>query len=151
MVNVRYLVDDVEAAVRFYTTPLASRWFDARTQGVHDAQRCPTVVRGESTEITGYDNDAYLTGQRVSVKRPKDLFFDEVSVTFAYLGDLTTPSITNRYHRLDEVNYRHLLASKKATSWLASSMPSGMSSTHAPAPVQASASQCLERRRPLRA
>lgn len=78
-------------------------------------------VRGESTEITSYDNDAYLTGQRVSVKRPNDLFFDEVSVTFAYLGDLTTPSITKRYQRLDEVNYQHLLASKKATSWLTTS------------------------------
>jgi hypothetical protein len=80
-----------------------------------------SFVRGESTEITGYDNDGYLTGQRVSVKRPKDLFFDEVSVTFAYLGDLNTPSTTKRYHRLDEANYSHLLASKKATPWLTTS------------------------------
>ena len=45
------------------------------------------VVRGEGTEITTYDNDCYLTGQRVTVKRPKQLWFDEISATQAYLGD----------------------------------------------------------------
>ncbi|MGH9903295.1 MAG: hypothetical protein ACRD68_15930, partial [Pyrinomonadaceae bacterium] len=42
------------------------------------------LLRGESTEITSYDNDGYLVGQRLSVKRPKEVFFDEIAVTYAY-------------------------------------------------------------------
>ena len=38
--------------------------------------------RGENTEITSYDNDVYLMGERVSLKRPKNFFFDEVSATY---------------------------------------------------------------------
>lgn len=71
------------------------------------------VTRGESTEITSYDNDAYITGQRISVKRPKQLFFDEVSVTYAYLGDLTSPGINRRWRRLGQSNYHQFLVSKR--------------------------------------
>jgi hypothetical protein len=70
-------------------------------------------VRGDSTEITSYDNDGYLTGARISVKRPKDLYFDEISFTNAYLGDLTSPSFLDRTSRLNEANYRHLLIGKR--------------------------------------
>ncbi len=73
-------------------------------------------VRGEATEITTYDNDAYLVGERLSVKRPKDFFLDEFGVTSAYLGDLNSPSITNRYQRLTgEPNYVQFFATKKIT------------------------------------
>lgn len=71
------------------------------------------VNRGENTEITSYDNDAYLVGERVSIKRPKQLFFDEISVTNAYLGDLKTPNLNKRWHRIKESNYHQLLVSKK--------------------------------------
>jgi hypothetical protein len=71
------------------------------------------AVRGESTEITSYDNDVYLTGQRASVKRPVQLWFDEISVTRAYLGDVTTPDIWERYRRLGEANYHQILVGKK--------------------------------------
>jgi hypothetical protein len=71
------------------------------------------VVRGESTEITTYDNDFYLTGQRVTVKRPKQLSFDEISATQAYLGDPKTPSVFDRFQRLDEPNYYQFLVGKK--------------------------------------
>jgi hypothetical protein len=69
--------------------------------------------RGESTEITSYDNDGYLTGQRVSLKRPKELFFDEISATYGYLGDLTKANINKRWHRLSQGNYHQLLVGKK--------------------------------------
>ncbi len=69
--------------------------------------------RGESTEITSYDNDGYLMGQRVIVKRPQDLFFDEVSVTYAYLGDLGKSNINKRFFRLKESNYHQFLVGKK--------------------------------------
>ena len=65
------------------------------------------IVRGESTEITTYDNDGYLTGERLTYS-PKG-FVDEVTVTAGYLGDLRQPSITRRLHRLSDVNYGPLL------------------------------------------
>lgn len=78
-------------------------------------------IRGESTEITSYDNDAYLVGERVSVRRPKDWFLDEISGTAGFLGDLETPNVFRRLDRLNEVNYGQILASKKARSWLTAS------------------------------
>ena len=71
------------------------------------------VVRGEATEITTYDSDMFLTGQRVTVKRPKQLWFDEISATQAYLGDWKTPDMWDRYQRLTESNYYHFLLGKK--------------------------------------
>jgi len=71
------------------------------------------VNRGEGTQITTYDNDLYLTGQRVTVKRPKQLWFDEISATQAYLGDPKLPSVWDRLHRLNESNYYQLLVGKK--------------------------------------
>jgi hypothetical protein len=70
------------------------------------------VLRGESTEITTYDNDAYIVGQRLSLRRPKELFFDEISVTYAYLGDLNKPSVFDRFDQLDKSNYHQFLVSK---------------------------------------
>jgi hypothetical protein len=70
------------------------------------------ILRGESTEITTYDNDGYLMGERVSVERPKDLFFDEISVTYAYLGDTLRPNINKRFNRLKKSNYHHFLVRK---------------------------------------
>lgn len=71
------------------------------------------VNRGENTEITSYDNDAYLVGERLSLKRPKQFFFDEISVTNAYLGDLKTPNLNKRWHRIKKSNYHQFLLSKK--------------------------------------
>ena len=69
--------------------------------------------RGESTEITSYDNDVYIMGERVSLKRPKNFFFDEVSATYAYIGDATKPNVNKRWFRLKESNYHQFLVSKK--------------------------------------
>jgi hypothetical protein len=70
------------------------------------------VARGESTEITTYDSDAYLVGERLMVKLPKKLFFGDVTVTYAFLGDLLTPSFTKRWRRLGESNYHQFLLGK---------------------------------------
>ena len=43
-------------------------------------------ARGQSTEITTYDNDAYVTAGRVSVRRPREVFFDDISVSVGYVG-----------------------------------------------------------------
>jgi len=79
------------------------------------------VVRGVSTEITTYDNDAYLTGGRLSVRRPRYLFFDDVTVTWAYLGDLLDPRVFPRFKRLGKVNYYQLLLAKRLNSRLLTS------------------------------
>jgi hypothetical protein len=68
------------------------------------------IVRGESSEITSYDNDGYLMGQRLTVK--------DLTLTAGYLGDLRNPSVTNRRHRLFEINYRQILLKRKLTDRL---------------------------------
>lgn len=68
--------------------------------------------RGQATEITTYDNDAYLMGARVTVKRPGDLFFDEISVTSGQLGDLKTPNALRRFDSFGQSNYQQVLVAK---------------------------------------
>jgi hypothetical protein len=70
------------------------------------------VSRGESTEITTYDNDAYIVGERLILRHPNRLFFDEISVTYAYLGDLDTSNLNKRLHRVKQANYHQWLVSK---------------------------------------
>jgi hypothetical protein len=78
--------------------------------------------RGESTEITTWDNDGYLAGERLSVKRPKSLYFDELGFTTAYFGDLTKPDFFQRSNRLlDARNFYQYFASKKVNKYLSAS------------------------------
>lgn len=91
----------------FSMKPIAG--LEAQYGGLH-------ILRGESTEITSYDNDGYIVGERLRLNRPKQLFFDEVSVTYAYLGDLNRPDIFARFHRLGESNYHQFLVKKKLGS-----------------------------------
>lgn len=74
------------------------------------------IVRGESSEITSYDNDGYLMGQRLTLSPHRVV--DELTLTAGYLGDLRTPSVTDRWHRLSEINYRQVLAKKQLTDRL---------------------------------
>lgn len=71
------------------------------------------LLHGESTEITAYDYDGYVTGQRISLARPDKLYFDEISYTAGYLGDFNAPNLNKRFHRLRQVNFHHLLIGKK--------------------------------------
>jgi len=77
------------------------------------------VLRGETTEIVNFDNDAFMQGYRVSVKRPRDLYLDEVSVTIGYLGDLMTPNVFKRFKWMNDHNYTQAFASKKLSKNLA--------------------------------
>lgn len=72
-----------------------------------------SIDRGEHTEITSFDNDNYLMAGRVSVRRPAQLYVDELSLTAGYLGDLSTPNVFKRFDRWDEHNYTQILAAKK--------------------------------------
>lgn len=80
--------------------------------GIEGAWGGMALARGEHTELTTYDNDNYVVAGRVSVKRPADLYLDEISVTAGYLGDLGTPNVFRRFDRWDEHNYTQVLAAK---------------------------------------
>ena len=67
---------------------------------------------GENTEITGYDNDAYLMGERVKIHYAKKLYFDEISFTNGFIGDITQPNVFPRFKRLNKSNYRQVLVHK---------------------------------------
>jgi hypothetical protein len=73
------------------------------------------IVKGESTEITTYDEDGYVIGERVSVRRPRELFFDDISATVGYFtSDPAEYGVSKRVKYLDErPNYKHFLVDKK--------------------------------------
>ena len=70
------------------------------------------INNGVNSEITGYDNDGYITGERLSLKYPKKLYFDEIHITSANLGSLNRPSVFRRFKLLDTQNYHQLLVIK---------------------------------------
>lgn len=71
------------------------------------------IIKGESTEITSYSNNGYLMGERVTLRRPERLFFDEISATGAYLGDQFKPGVFQRAERLGKMNYHQFLVAKR--------------------------------------
>lgn len=80
------------------------------------------VMRGENTEITSFDNDAYIVAERLRIRRPKDVFFDDIAVTFGFLGDTAQPDLRKRFHRLKQSNYHQFLVAKKLGKRAAVSM-----------------------------
>jgi hypothetical protein len=75
-------------------------------------------VRGESTEITTYDNDGYMLGLRATVHRPDTLFLDEISFAQGFFGDPAEPGFSDRVSKLGSVNFYHVLGGKKVGSLL---------------------------------
>jgi len=73
-------------------------------------------VRGESTAITSYDEDAYVTVARMSIKRRADVFFDDITTSVGHLGDPTHVSIVGREYRL---NYYQVQVSRRLSPRLA--------------------------------
>lgn len=74
------------------------------------------IGRGENSEITSYDNDGYITGERLTVKRPGVVWLDEISGTIGYLGDTSTPNVLRRTDRLSQTNYAQMLAAKRLSN-----------------------------------
>ncbi len=91
---------------QLYVSAAPTRGVEAQFGGLY-------VLRGESTEITSYDNDAFITGERLTIKRPDVLRLDELSATVGYLGDTSTPNVLRRLSRLSDTNYAHVLATKR--------------------------------------
>jgi hypothetical protein len=73
------------------------------------------IIKGESTEITTYDDDGYVIGERLSMRRPRELFFDELSATIGYFtADPAEYGVSKRVKYLNErPNYGHFLMDKK--------------------------------------
>jgi len=69
--------------------------------------------RGEADEWVTYDTDGYLAGERVSVRRPKELYLDEITVTRAAIGPLSTPNLFSRWDGLTHPNYTQVLGRKR--------------------------------------
>ena len=78
--------------------------------------------RGESTEYTTYDDDSYLVGERVSVRRPKTLYLDEISVTRAMVGFVNTPNLFKRWSGFEHPNYTQVLAAKRFSPMVSGSL-----------------------------
>lgn len=70
------------------------------------------INNGVNSEITGYDNDGYIMGERLSLKLPQKLYFDEISITFANIGDLNRPNVFRRFKHFDTQNYHQFLVAK---------------------------------------
>jgi hypothetical protein len=82
------------------------------------------ILKGESTEISTYDEDGYVIGERVTVRRPQQLFFDEMSATVGYLSSLPGEiGVSKRVKYLDDrPNYGHFLVDKKIAARAAVSL-----------------------------
>ncbi len=71
------------------------------------------IERGLSSEITSFDEDGYISGERVRLHAPKQLFVDEVSFTNGFFGDLDKVNFFVRGSSLENFNYRQLAAKKQ--------------------------------------
>jgi hypothetical protein len=71
------------------------------------------LERGQSTEITTYDDDGYVTAGRINVRRPREVFFDDITVSVGYLGYLDTAFVFDRTGAFSRHNYWQVLASKR--------------------------------------
>lgn len=89
-------------------------YFDAKpVKGVEVQVGGLYVNYGENTEATTYDSDGYITGERIQLRMPKKLYFDEVSITYARLADSIVPNVFNRFRRFDKQNYHQFLVRKQ--------------------------------------
>src|SRR4051812_25405498 len=70
------------------------------------------INRGESDEWS-YDDDGYMAGGRVSIRRPKELYLDEITVTRGGFGPLTNPNLFDRGFTFTHPNYTQLLGLKR--------------------------------------
>jgi hypothetical protein len=53
-----------------------------------------------------------VVGERVSVKRPRELFFDDISLFYGYAGDFSTPNVIRRADHLTQSNFHRFILRK---------------------------------------
>ena len=89
-------------------------YFDAKPVKTLEVQVGGLAINnGENTEVVAYDNDGYIMGGRVLLRHPKKVYFDEVSATFAHIGDTTRPNVFRRFKHLENLNYHQFLVRKQ--------------------------------------
>ena len=78
------------------------------------------IWHDESTDITGYAYNGYVAGERLSIRRPRELFFDNISVAYGYVGDFNSPNAIGRLHRLGQSNFHRFMLKKNISerAWL---------------------------------
>ena len=70
------------------------------------------IEKGYSSEITSFDDDGYISGERLSLRDQKQFWFDQVTLTSAYFGDFDKPNLFARTDGFAKSNYRQLAAKK---------------------------------------
>jgi len=78
------------------------------------------INRGESSEVTAYDNDAYIVGERVIWRRTGVL--SQISITTGFIGDYREPNFFVRAGRLSDWNYGQVLLGARLGSHVSSSL-----------------------------
>ncbi len=76
------------------------------------------IERGMASEITTFDDDGWVTGERIRIKDPKHLFFTEVGYTNAYFGEIGTPNVFRRGQDFTEFNYRQVYGKKQLNPYI---------------------------------
>ena len=79
-------------------------------------------TKGETTEYTSYDDDGYLVGGRLTIRRPKQLHVDEASVTVGTLASTSTPNLWKRWDDLNDTNYTQIQATKRFSQLVSGSL-----------------------------
>ncbi len=87
----------------FSATPVSALTFEVGSLGIE---------RGANSEITSFDEDGWITGERVRLHLPRILQIDEVSVTYGYLGNLFNPNSFTRMSDLGKSNYHQFMVQK---------------------------------------
>jgi hypothetical protein len=100
---------------QLYASAIPVAGLELQAGGIYSA-------RGEFDEFASYDDDAFFMGSRVSLKRPKNFYFDELTVTRAAIGPLTRPNIADRWDSFKDPNYTQALAVKQFSPVFAGSV-----------------------------
>lgn len=77
--------------------------------------------RGEMAEHITYDSDAYIVGERVTL-RPSKGRITQVAITAGYFGDFREPNVFTRLDRMSEFNFGHALVGFKVSERVAASV-----------------------------
>jgi hypothetical protein len=78
--------------------------------------------RGEDDDITTYDDDGYVVGGRVTIRQPRRLYVDEVTVTRGTLGPFDQPNLIKRWGDIAHPNYAQVLVMKRVHPRVAGSL-----------------------------
>lgn len=81
------------------------------------------IERGLSSEITTFDDDGYISGERIRFHDPKHLFFDQIGYTNAFFGKVGTPNFLDRTDTMNpkKTNYRQVFLQKQISARLGAS------------------------------